>query len=375
MLLAIETSCDETAVAVLDLSPALRNSSEYLKADIISSQTKLHEPFGGVVPELAAREHNQNLPVLVSSALRDSIISVKDISLVAVTRGPGLKGCLLSGLAFAKAFAGAKGVPLLALHHLEGHIFASHLMPEDEQPVYPCLSLIVSGGHTMLVYIPCFREYRIVAQTRDDAAGEAFDKVATLLGLPYPGGPALSAAAAAGNPQCFRFPVAIPQDPASFSFSGLKTAVQRTVTQLKNSQSNKAAERQVLDKELVANLAASLEAAIVRALVEKSLVAVQELKPRSFLLTGGVAANKVLRARFAEVLAPLEVRFSVPKQRWCTDNAAMMGVLAREIVLHDPSPYAAWREGARASGMLGPGVRSAVSAMPKWPLDQLFHSI
>ncbi|MCB0325002.1 MAG: tRNA (adenosine(37)-N6)-threonylcarbamoyltransferase complex transferase subunit TsaD, partial [Bdellovibrionales bacterium] len=266
MLLAIETSCDETAVAVLDVEPFLSGApvGTYLKADLISSQAKLHQPYGGVVPELASRAHLINVPLMVEEALRLAGASLDTVSAIAVTRGPGLKGCLLVGLCYAKALSHARGVPLLAVHHIEGHLLAGELLPPDERPQWPVLALVVSGGHTMLVLMRGLGDYTVIAKTRDDAAGEAFDKGATLLGLPYPGGPQLSARAKDGDPTRFKLPVGVADDPTSFSFSGLKTAVQRLIHQLGE---------EAREPQTVNDLSASLQHAIVRALVEKSLQA------------------------------------------------------------------------------------------------------
>jgi N6-L-threonylcarbamoyladenine synthase len=366
MLLAIETSCDETAVAVIDLDVARQDSAaldKIVRSDIISSQIKLHQPYGGVVPELAAREHVVNLPKIAAAAINEAGISVEDISAVAVTRGPGLKGCLLVGLCFAKAFCYAKRIALVPVHHIEAHLTAGWLMPECSRPEYPVLGLVVSGGHTMLVYLPEFRKYQVIASTRDDAAGEAFDKGATLLRLPYPGGPALSKAAEGGDRERFPFPIGVPEDLSSFSFSGLKTAACRTVKVL----------GEKLDNEVMfRDLAASLEWAIVRALVAKSLAAAQVLKPKSFLLTGGVAANRVLRETLAQELARIGLHFSVPDRLWCTDNAAMVGLLGAKIISQTPETYRDWLKSGDSSRMLGPGVPKDIGALPRWPIDRLF---
>lgn len=352
MLLAIETSCDETAVALF------ADDSDVPRADLISSQTKLHEPYGGVVPELAAREHLLNLPLLVDQALKTAGAALDDLSAVAVTRGPGLKGSLLVGLAFAKALSFARGIPLLPVHHIEGHMLAGELLAGVFRPKYPCLALVVSGGHTMLILMEAFRNYRIIARTRDDAAGEAFDKSATLLKLPYPGGPSLSRLAEHGDPQRFPFPIGVAGDFESFSFSGLKTAVLRTCNKLGSG----------LDSEPTrADLAASVQHAIVSALLQKSVAACRKLRPHSFLLTGGVAANTVLRARLQEQVALCGVQFCVPEFKWCTDNAAMIGILARRLMQLEPERFEEWRK-TRPPGTLGPDAGLQIGAMPRWPL-------
>jgi N6-L-threonylcarbamoyladenine synthase len=235
MLLAIDTSCDETALTVLDIDKVLVDgevlSEKHILSEIISSQVKLHAPYGGVVPELAAREHFNNLQILFKNILSQAGIKKDDISVVAVTRGPGLNGCLLVGFCFAKAFAAMRKIPLLALNHVEGHIFSAELMGRAIQ--YPALALVVSGGHTMLVLMKGFRQYEIVAKTRDDAAGEAFDKSANLLGLGYPGGAALAKRAELGNALAYKLPIGLAGVDEAFSFSGLKTAVGRLVGDLK----------------------------------------------------------------------------------------------------------------------------------------------
>lgn len=362
LLLAVETSCDETAVALLDYSSPLDRlprRADALRADLIASQVALHLPYGGVVPEIAAREHLQALPALLSEALRRAGGNAADIGAIAATRGPGLKGCLLVGLSFAKALASSLEVPLLALNHMEGHFYAGELNEENLPLDLPALALVVSGGHTMLVLQERFREYRIIARTRDDAAGEAFDKSATLLGLPYPGGPALSALAATGDPGRYPLPIGMPKDMTSFSFSGLKTAVSRLVDRFAPAGPG---------LEEVRDIAAAVETAIVEALVRKSIDAIDVHRPRTFILTGGVAANRRLRARLTEELGRRGLPFLVPPLRWCTDNAAMMAVLGARIIEREPERY---RKDGWSQDELGPGVPLAVSALARWPLDEV----
>ncbi len=365
MLLAIETSCDETAIAVLDLKAfflGAGGSDECLRADLLASQAKLHEPYGGVVPELASREHSRNLPLLLRQALSKAGVGVEDISVVAVTSGPGLKGCLLVGFCFAKAFAFARNIPLVSVNHLEAHLYAGELLPAEERPKFPALALLVSGGHTMLVLISGFRRYEIIAKTRDDAAGEAFDKIANVLGLPYPGGPALSLTAKEGYGSRYRFPVAMRSDMESFSFSGLKTAVFHTVRALGDG---------VNDKRTLANLAASSEQAIVDNLVEKCLPACRKYRPKSFLLTGGVAANRLLRSTLDEQLKKMDILFSVPPPKWCTDNAAMVAALGARIVERRAPEYAAWHAAKDRRGALGPDTPHDSGVLARWPLEEL----
>lgn len=352
MLLAIETSCDETGVALFpphSLQPA---------AELLASQTRLHKDYGGVVPELAAREHIVNLPELTCRVLADTGAGIKDLSAVAVTCGPGLQGCLLVGVSYAKALAFSRGIPLIPIHHIEAHLAAGELLPEEQRPKYPCLALVVSGGHTMLIHVAGFRNYRTVAETRDDAAGEAFDKIATVLGLPYPGGPSLAAAAERGDPQAFGFPIGVPADRGSFSFSGLKTAVARAVAAVPEAERTPS---------FVEDAAASAERAIVAALTGKSAAACLELQPASFLLTGGVAANKELRRSLSAAMAEQGVPFCVPDRKWCTDNAAMVGVLAQRMIEARFADYAAWP--AAPSG-LGPDAAWDVGARARWPIEE-----
>lgn len=349
-LLAIETSCDETAVALLELTRFLDGGflGEAVLLDLVSSQAKLHEPYGGVVPELAAREHIVNLPALVREALAS--ISVADIGAIAVTQGPGLKGCLLVGLCFAKAFAFARRIPLFPVNHLQGHLVAPYLVePKIELPM---LALIVSGGHTLLVLIPQVGDCQVVANTRDDAAGEAFDKIASLLGLPYPGGPALSALADSGNAKRFDFPAALAADPSSFSFSGLKTAVSRALP----SSSPEAT--------FHADIAASAQDAIIRALISKTEDAVRRYRPKTLSLGGGVAANRLLREQFRHLGVRYRIPAIVPPHRWCTDNATMIGAAAALQIRGCPELLSNWQ----LRGDLGPGVPFSLTAESRFPL-------
>lgn len=362
MLLAIETSCDETAVALLDRAkPVLEYTSfsDLIRADLISSQATLHMPYGGVVPELASREHVKNLRPLVEEALRIAGVSASELSAVACTRGPGLKGCLLVGLSFAKAFAATQRIPLLPIHHIEGHLFAAELATPGARPELPSLSLVVSGGHTLLVLQRAFREYRLLASTRDDAAGEAFDKTASLLGLPYPGGPALAMKANTGDAKRFKLPIGMMSDPSAFSFSGLKTAVFRLVQQLEQSSG-------ALDEQTVCDIAASVQGAIVDALIRKTKEAIRAEKPRSFVLTGGVAANDALREALAKEMQKRAIKFFVPSKRWCTDNAAMIGVLALRTLEEDRERFCEPRW--NSSMQLGPDAPFDIGALPRWPL-------
>jgi N6-L-threonylcarbamoyladenine synthase len=350
VLLAIETSCDETAVALFS------GDSLIPIAEALATQTKLHEAYGGVVPELAAREHLLALPILFKQVLAEAKITSGDLSSVAVTMGPGLQGCLLVGVSFAKALAVCLGIPLIPIHHIEGHIAASALIPGHNEIAYPALALVVSGGHTMLVELESFRKYRVVAETRDDAAGEAFDKIASLLHLPYPGGPSLSRVAQLGNPKRFDFPIALPNDLSSFSFSGLKTSVARMVQKFTATE---------LTTELVADIAASAEAAIVAALVEKTVKVAEQSGIRSLVLTGGVAANGRLRTVLSERAGLLGIPVFIPPSNYCTDNAAMIGTLAQQILRDQAARYRSWKPGAD----LGPDAPSTIGPRARWPLS------
>jgi N6-L-threonylcarbamoyladenine synthase len=304
-VLGIETSCDETAVAVVDDLKILSN--------VLASQHDIHDRFGGVVPELASRAHLERLNPLMDAALREAGTEWGEIEGVAVTRGPGLVGALLVGLASAKAVALALDVPMVAVNHLEGHIYASFL--EHGPPDPPYVVLLVSGGHTMLVHMPEEHRYEILGQTLDDAAGEAFDKIARFLGLGYPGGPELDRLARDGNPDAVVFPRAMAQSgDLDFSLSGLKTAVIRHVK----------AEREAGKETATRDLAASFQEAVVDVQVQKTMAAAESTGVRKVLLGGGVVANSRLRERMAAEAESAGVRLLHPSPELCTDNAAMI---------------------------------------------------
>ena len=361
-ILAVETSCDETAVSVFDSaawSSGTTDSSTFLLADFIASQSALHLPYGGVVPELAAREHLALLPKLVTTALDKAQLSPRDINAVAATRGPGLKGCLLVGLNFAKAFAYARGIPFIPVNHLEGHIWSAELLDRPMRPQAPFVSLVVSGGHTFLVKVNAFRNYELMASTRDDAAGEAFDKIATMIGLPYPGGPALSRLAEGGNASRFSLPVSLRADETSFSFSGLKTAASRRLSEIPP------AER---DEVLLRDFAASAQAAIVENLVAKSVSACTRAGVSALVLCGGVAANKRLQRELGNALTRVGVRLIVPPPQWCTDNAAMIAVVAAMELKELSQRYVEWNVSRQGIGV---DVPFEIDALPRWPIDQV----
>jgi N6-L-threonylcarbamoyladenine synthase len=309
-ILALETSCDETAAAVLTRDGRIR-------ANVVSSQAELHARYGGVVPEVASRRHLELVGAVVRSALEEAQASLDDVDTVAVTQGPGLIGALLVGLQFTKAVAWARGLPLVPVDHLRGHVASLYLEPEPLEP--PFLCLLASGGHTMLLDVRDHETSRVLGTTLDDAAGEAFDKGARLLGLGYPGGAAIDRLSREGDPEAFSFPVAR-VDGLDFSFSGVKTALLYAVRGL-----NGDAEARRAD------LAASYQRAIVRALAERTLEAAARTGAQRIAIVGGVAANSELRATLGDaVAAPLEL---------CTDNAAMIASAARYAQAVPPPRY------------------------------------
>ncbi len=314
-VLGIETSCDETAAAVVeDGARAL--------SDVVSSQVDVHRRWGGVVPELASRNHVVQVMPVVDEALVRAGVAPPELDAVAVTSGPGLVGALLVGVQAAKALALAWGKPLVRVNHLEGHLVAAFL--SETPPTFPFLALVVSGGHTSLYAAQAFGDYHLLGRTRDDAAGEAFDKGAKLLGLPYPGGIAIDHLAKEGDPHAFRFPKAIVKGAElDFSFSGLKTALLHHVRK-----------HGVPSGKGLADLCASYQEAIVRALVDKAFRAARRLQFERLVLSGGVAANSRLRAAVTERAAEYEgMRVFVPSPRLCTDNAAMIAVAGTHALL------------------------------------------
>lgn len=309
-ILAIETSCDETSAAVVE-------DGIYIRSNIVSSQVDLHRRFGGVVPEVASRRHLELINGVLAEALDEAGVSFSALDAVAVTYGPGLAGALLVGLAAAKALSFALEVPLIAVNHLEGHIYANFLA-EPSLP-FPLVCLVVSGGHTDLILLERHGSYRLVGKTRDDAAGEAFDKIARVLGLSYPGGPAIDRLAREGNPRAVRFPRAyLEEGTFDFSFSGLKTAVANYLQREKERENP-------LNS---ADIAASFQEAVVEVLVEKTFQAAREFGARAVLVAGGVAANSRLRALLRERSLQLALPVFYPPPALCTDNAAMIGCAA-----------------------------------------------
>lgn len=334
-ILGIETSCDETAAAVVE-------NGRVLVSSVVASQVNLHARYGGVFPEVASRQHVLAIYPVIEQTLQRAHLDLRDIDAVAVTRGPGLPGSLVVGINAAKGLALGGGKPLVGVNHLEGHIYSAWVYDSSPQPEpkFPLMALIVSGGHTELVLIEEHLKYRRLGATLDDAAGEAFDKVARLLGLAYPGGPSIQRAAETGDPQAFSFPRAWLDGSWDFSFSGLKTAVLRQV--------------QVLQKTTpempIADLAASFQQAVVEVLVEKTCQAATGFKAREILVAGGVSANRALRNAFMNQ-APCKVH--IPPFSLCTDNAAMIAAAG----------YYRYAAGQR-DGL-------EIDALPTWPLSEL----
>lgn len=310
LILAIESSCDETAASVV------KNGRQVL-SNVISSQIELHKLYGGVVPEIASRKHIEKINQVIEEALKEARVTLDDIDAVGVTYGPGLVGALLVGVAEAKAIAYAKKLPLVGVHHIEGHISANYIENEKLEPPFVCL--VVSGGHTHLVCVKDYGKYEIIGRTRDDAAGEAFDKVARAIGLGYPGGPKIDKLSREGNAEAIAFPKAHMEDaPYDFSFSGVKSSVLNYINgcQMKGEAYNQA------------DIAASFQKAVTDVLVENAMKAVGEYGLSRFAIAGGVASNSTLRQAMKEACEKKGIEFYYPSPVFCTDNAAMIGVAA-----------------------------------------------
>ena len=332
-VLAIESSCDESAAAVLD-------DRAGLLAHELFSQVELHRSYGGVVPELASRDHVRRLLPLVQRALQRSATNTSELNGVAYTAGPGLIGALLTGASLARSLAYAWGVPAIGVHHLEGHLLAPLL--EAEPPPFPHLALLVSGGHTLLIEVAGIGGYRVLGASRDDAAGEAFDKSAKLLGLPYPGGPQLAQIAAEGRPGVFTFPrPMLDRAGLEFSFSGLKTAVRHAL------------QGRELTPQLRADVARAVQEAIVDTLIVKALRALEYTGLTSLVVSGGVSANHLLRERLSAAAARTGARVYYPRIEFSTDNAAMIAVAGLKRLA------AGQRDGL------------AIAARAQWPLESL----
>jgi N6-L-threonylcarbamoyladenine synthase len=320
LILGIDTSCDDTSAAVIENGTTILSNS-------ISNQSDIHKKYGGIVPELASRRHIEMIWPVVDEALKAAGLSCKDLACIAVCHGPGLIGSLLVGCSFAKALCYAKKIPLVAVNHLEGHIFSPFL--EKTKPDYPFIALIVSGGHTCLCRVDDFGKYIELGRTRDDAAGEAYDKVSKLLGLGYPGGPLIDNLARDGNPEAINFPRAYLPESLDFSFSGLKTAVLHYVKS-EMSPSNHPSPLRGEGKgegevsKLINDIAASFQAAVVDVLVRKTEWAIKKERIKRITLSGGVAANSALRQRMLKMAEEREVEVYMPSVSLCTDNAAMI---------------------------------------------------
>lgn len=309
-ILAIESSCDETAAAVV-------TDGRDVRSNIISSQIALHTLYGGVVPEIASRKHIEKINQVIEQALEEANVTLDDIDAIGVTYGPGLVGALLVGVAEAKAISYAKKIPLVGVHHIEGHISANYIENRDLEP--PFLCLVVSGGHTHLVKVIDYGKYEILGRTRDDAAGEAFDKVARAIGLGYPGGPKIEKVSHEGNPHAVEFPRAkIADGPYDFSFSGLKSAVLNYLNGC----------RMKGIPIVQADVASSFQKAVTDVLIGNAMKAIEEFKLDKFAIAGGVASNSVLREGMREACRKRGVAFYHPSPVYCTDNAAMIGVAA-----------------------------------------------
>lgn len=306
-ILAIESSCDETAAAVV------KNGREVL-SNVIYSQIAFHTEYGGVVPEIASRKHIEKINQVIEQALQEAEKQLNDITAIAVTYGPGLVGALLVGVSAAKAISFATGIPLIGVHHIEGHISADFIENKELEPPFICL--VVSGGHSHLVVVKDYGEYEIIGRTRDDAAGEAFDKVARAIGLGYPGGPKIDKISKEGNPEAIHFPRAkVADGEYDFSFSGLKSAVLNYLNscQMKGEEIN------------IPDVAASFQKAVIDVLVDHSMTAVRKYGYKKFAIAGGVASNSSLRAAFEQACEKDGIAFYYPSPIFCTDNAAMIG--------------------------------------------------
>ncbi|MBS3921333.1 MAG: tRNA (adenosine(37)-N6)-threonylcarbamoyltransferase complex transferase subunit TsaD [Deltaproteobacteria bacterium] len=316
-VLAIETSCDDTGAAVvLDGRKILSN--------VVSSQVAVHQKYGGVVPELASRKHIEAIVPIVTEALERAGGTLQEIDGIAVTQGPGLVGSLLVGLSFAKSLAFVTGAPFVGVNHIEAHLSAIFL--EERPPRFPFLGLVVSGGHTSLFRVDGFGAYKMLGQTRDDAAGEAFDKVAKLLGLGYPGGPIIDQLSITGDSKAIRFPRAsLGKDSFDFSFSGVKTAVVNFVKAHPEPAGG-------FPKEMICNIVSSFQEAVVDVLVKKTFQAARHQGLKRVVISGGVAANRLLRQRMEEGASEQKIRVHIPSPAFCTDNAAMVGVVGHECL-------------------------------------------
>jgi N6-L-threonylcarbamoyladenine synthase len=329
LILAIESSCDETAAAVME-------NDERLLASVVRSQIDLHDRFGGVVPELASRQHLADIYPVVATALRDADITLDEVDCLAITQGPGLIGSLLVGLSFAKALALVRNIPCVGVDHMAGHLFSVFL--GEEKPAFPYVALIASGGHSSIFHVTDHFHYTLVGRTRDDAAGEAFDKVAKILRLPYPGGPVISRLSAYGSPDAIHFPRSwLEPESFDFSFSGIKTSVANYVKQ--NQQSIFSPAGGEAAPAATADICAAFQEAVVDVLVTKTMKAARHFAVQDVVLAGGVAANPRLREVFRQQGNRAGLKVYMPPQRFCTDNAAMIALAGYHIFRQaGPSP-------------------------------------
>ena len=311
IIFGIDTSCDDTCAAIVE-------NGRRLLSNVVNSQVIIHHRYGGVVPELASREHIRNIVPVVRESLRKAGLNNKDIGAIAVTVGPGLVGALLVGIHFAKAYSYANNIPLIGANHLEGHILSVFL--EESFPSFPFVALTVSGGHTNIYHVHGFGDYTVLGQTLDDAAGEAFDKIAKLLELGYPGGEAIEKLASTGRPDAIDFPRAyLSKDSLDFSFSGLKTAVALYVKKWRNQKTSE-------NKIKIADIAASFQAAVVDILINKVIAATAQVGVKSVVLAGGVGRNNHLRSKLQKMMNKEGIDLHIPSPEFCTDNGAMIAV-------------------------------------------------
>lgn len=332
-ILGLESSCDETGTAIYSIDDGLL-------AHALHSQVDLHALYGGVVPELASRDHIRRLVPLVDKTLSDAGVALSELDGVAYTAGPGLSGALLAGALFSRSLAYSAGLPAIGVHHMEGHLLAPMLEPDP--PVFPFVCLLVSGGHTLLVRVDAIGQYRVIGESVDDAAGEAFDKTAKMLGLPYPGGPHLAALAESGDPERYGFPRPMTNRPGlDFSFSGLKTAAITEYARAEKTKQNQS------------DIAASFQKAVVETLLIKCKRALKQEGLVRLVVSGGVSANRCLRERFADELEPAGISVAYPRLEFCTDNGAMIALAG------------ALRLQAGQADSLGVGVK------PRWSLEDL----